>query len=66
MTEKINYYSFNSKNILNYTIVDENIKKYIKLWLKYLDLEKGFSKRTILSYEIDLRKFINFLCWLKK
>ena len=66
MDKKINYYLKNTRNIFNYTIPDKNIKKYIQLWLKYLDLEKGFSQKTILSYEIDFRKFLNFLCWYKK
>ena len=29
------------------------------------NIEKGFSKKTILSYETDFRKFLNFLCWHK-
>ena len=55
----------NSKNILGYNILDKNIKKYLSSWLKYLELEKGFSKNTILAYEKDLRKFLNFFCWYK-
>ena len=56
----------NSKNILKYNIFDKNIKNYLSSWLKYLELEKGFSKNTILAYEKDLRKFLNFYCWYKK
>ena len=55
----------NSKNILGYNILDKNIKKYLSSWLKYLELEKGFSKNTVLAYEKDLRKFLNFFCWYK-
>ena len=56
MDKKLNY---NSNNILNYHIPDKNLKKNIISWLGYLNLEKGFSKKTILSYEIDFRKFLN-------
>ena len=56
----------NSKNILKYNIFDKNIKNYLSSWLKYLELEKGFSKNTILAYEKDLRKFLNFFCWYKE
>ena len=66
MDKKINYYSKNSRNISNYTISDEDIKNYIHGWLKYLELEKGFSKKTVDAYETDFRKFLNFLCWYKK
>ena len=66
MDKKINYYSKNSRNISNYTISDEDIKNYIHEWLKYLELEKGFSKKTVDAYETDFRKFLNFLCWYKK
>ena len=55
----------NSKNIFGYNILDKNIKKYLSSWLKYLELEKGFSKNTVLAYEKDLRKFLNFFCWHK-
>ena len=55
----------NSKNIFGYNIFDKNIKKYLSSWLKYLELEKGFSKNTVLAYEKDLRKFLNFFCWYK-
>ena len=55
----------NSKNIFEYNIFDKNIKNYLSSWLKYLELEKGFSKNTVLAYEKDLRKFLNFLCWYK-
>ena len=55
----------NSKNILEYNIFDKNIKNYLSSWLKYLELEKGFSKNTVLAYEKDLRKFLNFFCWYK-
>ena len=55
----------NSKNIFGYNILDKNIKKYLSSWLKYLELEKGFSKNTVLAYEKDLRKFLNFYCWHK-
>lgn len=65
MDKKLNYNSNNSNNILNYYIPDKNLKKNIISWLGYLNLEKGFSKKTILSYEIDFRKFLNFLCWHK-
>ena len=65
MDKKLNYNSNNSNNILNYHIPDKNLKKNIISWLGYLNLEKGFSKKTILSYEIDFRKFLNFLCWHK-
>ena len=66
MDKKLNYSLKNSRSIFNYTITDQNIKNYIYSWLKYLDLEKGFSEKTISSYEIDFRKFLNFLCWYKK
>ena len=33
----------NSKNIFEYNILDKNIKNYLFSWLKYLELEKGFS-----------------------
>ena len=56
----------NSKNILKYNIFDKNIKNYLSSWLKYLELEKGFSKNTVLAYEKDLRKFLNFYCWYKE
>ena len=56
----------NSKNILKYNIFDKNIKNYLSSWLKYLELEKGFSKNTVLAYEKDLRKFLNFFCWYKE
>ena len=55
----------NSKNIFGYNILDKNIKKYLSSWLKYLELEKGFSENTVLAYEKDLRKFLNFYCWYK-
>ena len=55
----------NSKNIFEYNILDKNIKNYLSSWLKYLELEKGFSKNTVLAYEKDLRKFLNFFCWYK-
>ena len=55
----------NSKNIFEYNILDKNIKNYLFSWLKYLELEKGFSKNTVLAYEKDLRKFLNFFCWYK-
>ena len=45
----------NSKNILEYNIFDKNTKNYLSSWLKYLELEKGFSKNTVLAYEKDLR-----------
>ena len=56
----------NSKNILKYNFRDQNIKKYFSLWIKYLELEKGFSENTILAYEKDLRNFFNFFCWYRK
>ena len=46
-------------------ISDEKVKKYIFSWLEYLEIEKGFSQNTLLAYEKDLRKFINFYCWYK-
>ena len=55
----------NSKNIFRYNISDEKVKKYIFSWLEYLEIEKGFSQNTLLAYEKDLRKFINFYCWYK-
>ena len=55
----------NSKNIFRYNISDEKVKKYIFSWLEYLEIEKGFSQNTLLAYEKDLRKFLNFLCWYK-
>ena len=56
----------NSKNIFEYNIFDKKIKNYLSYWLKYLELEKGFSKNTVLAYEKDLRKFLNFFCWYKE
>ena len=53
----------NSKNIFEYKFLDKSIKNYLSSWLKYLELE--FSKNTILAYEKDLRKFLNFFCWYK-
>ena len=53
----------NSKIIFKYKINDENIKKYLSGWLKYLELEKGFSKNTLLAYEKDFRHFLNFWGW---
>tara|TARA_B100000427_G_scaffold320918_1_gene320805 strand:+ start:3169 stop:4326 length:1158 start_codon:yes stop_codon:yes gene_type:complete len=55
----------NSKNILDYNISDKTIKNYLSSWLKYLELEKGFSLNTLLAYEKDLRNFLNFFCWYK-
>ena len=55
----------NSKSILEYNIFDKKTKNYLSSWLKYLELEKGFSKNTVLAYEKDLRKFLNFFCWYK-
>lgn len=66
MDKNLNYFSKNSRNIFNYTILDKDIKNYIESWLKYLNIEKGFSQNTISSYETDFRKFLNFLCWYKK
>ena len=54
-----------SKNIFEYKIHDKEIKKLAFSWLEYLELEKGFSKNTLLAYEKDLRKFLNFFCWYK-
>ena len=65
MEEKKNEDIKNSKNIFKYNILDDNIKKYLFSWLRYLELEKGFSKNTILAYEKDLRKFLNFYCYRK-
>ena len=55
----------NSKNIFEYNILDTSIKKYLSSWIKYIELEKGFSKNTLLAYEKDLRMFLNFYCWYK-
>jgi len=55
----------NSKNIFEYKFLDKSIKNYLSSWLKYLELERGFSKNTVLAYEKDLRKFLNFFCWYK-
>lgn len=37
-----------------------NLKELIDEFLRYLLIDKGYSKNTIDSYEIDLKKFLNF------
>ena len=37
------------------------IEKYIEKFVRYLDIEKNFSKHTILNYRLDLEDFKRFL-----
>ncbi|MFA5228638.1 MAG: site-specific tyrosine recombinase/integron integrase [Candidatus Paceibacterota bacterium] len=47
-------------------IINMTIKKYIEQFLHYLEVERGFSPRTIKAYDYDLIKFTDFLIENKK
>lgn len=40
---------------------DQNWNKYIRLYKNYLKLERGLTENTIVSYEMDILKFSNYL-----
>lgn len=37
------------------------MERYIEKFIRYLDIEKNYSKHTILNYRLDLEDFMNFL-----
>jgi N-acetylglutamate synthase/N-acetylornithine aminotransferase len=37
------------------------MQRYIEKFIRYLDIEKGYSAHTILNYRVDLRGFSRFL-----
>lgn len=49
----------NNKN--NIIILGETMEKQIEKFIEYLEYEKGYSKKTIISYEKDLELFNNYL-----
>lgn len=40
---------------------DKNLQKLLQNWLDRLLLEQRFSHKTVVSYETDLKEFLNFL-----
>ena len=51
--------TFKNKKII--IILGDNMDKIINKFIEYLEYEKGYSKKTIISYENDLELFNNFL-----
>ncbi|MDD5595660.1 MAG: site-specific integrase, partial [Candidatus Omnitrophica bacterium] len=37
------------------------MERYIEKFIRYLDIEKNYSKHTILNYKLDLEGFRAFL-----
>jgi integrase/recombinase XerC len=40
------------------------IERYIEKFIRYLEIEKNYSRYTILNYRLDLQDFRNFLAGL--
>ena len=49
------------KNKKTIIIIGGNMEKLIEKFIEYLEYEKGYSKKTIISYENDLELFNNYL-----
>ena len=37
------------------------MEEQVKLFLKYLNYQKGYSENTIINYENDIKEFLEFL-----
>jgi len=42
-------------------VLSYKMNRYITKFISYLDIEKNYSKHTLLNYQVDLKEFIKFI-----